>query len=111
VAEHQEVFRHVGLRFNEPPAPCLDQTGRTALYLVIRQPQNMIGLGLVREPRLPILLYQHKPEIVSPVRAVHGFEGNRIAPRTALRHDESVMDAIWQSEYNCRIRSASRRAD
>ncbi len=34
VAEHQEVFRHVGLRVNEPPTPGLNPTGRVALYLV-----------------------------------------------------------------------------
>jgi hypothetical protein len=32
VAEHPEVFDHVGLLFNEPPG-----TGRAALYIVIRR--------------------------------------------------------------------------
>ena len=36
MAEHPEVFRHVGLLINEPPAGGLTQTGRVALYLVIR---------------------------------------------------------------------------
>jgi len=34
VAEHLQVFRHVGLLVNGPPGP--HQTGRAALYLVIR---------------------------------------------------------------------------
>src|SRR5690349_18373402 len=36
MAEHPKVFCHVGLLINGPPDPGLTQTGRVALYLVIR---------------------------------------------------------------------------
>jgi hypothetical protein len=46
VAEHPEVFRHVGLLVNEPPG-----TGRIALYLVIRNFDSIAGQSthMIRE--------------------------------------------------------------
>ena len=42
VAEHREVFNHVGLLFNEPPG-----TGRAALYIVIRERSNLGPLHVI----------------------------------------------------------------
>ena len=36
MADHLEVFHHVGLLIDEPPAPGLNETGRVALYFVFR---------------------------------------------------------------------------
>jgi uncharacterized protein YbcI len=48
VVEHLEVFHHVGLLTNEPPAPSPDQTGRVALYLVVRRIKSIIMKGDIR---------------------------------------------------------------
>jgi hypothetical protein len=66
VAEHPEVFRHVGLLTNKPPG-----NGRVALYLVIRRLRKIsilaerisISLHFITHTHL-IMLYQEDKDVL-----------------------------------------------
>jgi hypothetical protein len=61
VAEHPEVFGHVGLLFNEPPS-----LGRVAIYLVIRRLRRAVP-GSQKRARIGAFFYVN----LSPTAGKH----------------------------------------